>query len=96
MKINRARAHCSKLSTTILPIRSETDPDYKGSYKHADGTEDGLNVWINTSKNGDKYMKISGWSRAETAAKGVQQAKQALAPKPEPQPQGFPEDDIPF
>ena len=75
---------------------AETDPDYKGTYKLADGTEDGLNVWINTSKNGDKYMKISGWSRAETAAKGVQQAKQALAPKPEPQPQGFPEDDIPF
>jgi hypothetical protein len=75
---------------------AETDPDYKGSYKHADGTEDGLNVWINTSKSGDKYMKISGWSRSEAAAKGVQQAKQALAPQPEPQPQGFPEDDIPF
>lgn len=75
---------------------AETDPDYKGTYKHADGTEDGLNVWINTSKDGVKYMKISGWSKAETAAQGIQDARATLQPAPEPEPKDLDVDDIPF
>ena len=75
---------------------AETDPDYQGTYKNADGTEDGLNVWINTSKNGDKYMKISGWSKAETAAQGIQDARATLQPAPEPEPKDLDVDDIPF
>jgi len=62
---------------------SESDADYYGYYMHKDGvTEEGINAWINTS------------DKAETAAKGVAEAKKALAPQP--QPEGFPEDDIPF
>ncbi len=53
-----------------------------------------INAWINTSKAGNKYMKLSFWDKAETAAKGIAEAKKALAPQP--QPEGFPEDDIPF
>lgn len=79
----------------------ESDPDYKGYYLHDDGvTEQGINAWINTSKAGNKYMKLSFWDKSETAAKGVQQARQAMAPEPAPQPQQTPadqfEDDIPF
>lgn len=79
---------------------ADTDPDYKGSYKHEDGTEHGLNAWINTSKNGVKYMKISSWSKAETAEKGLADARASMAPAPAPEPAPQPKeefsDDIPF
>lgn len=76
---------------------SDSDADYYGYYMHDDGvTEEGINAWVNTSKAGNKYMKLSFWSKAEAAAKGIAEARKALAPQPEPQPQGFPEDDIPF
>lgn len=75
---------------------AETDPDYKGTYKLADGTEDGLNVWINTSSKGEKYMKISGWGKAETAAKGIEDARATLEPTPVQEIKDFDLDDIPF
>ena len=74
---------------------AENDPDYQGYRLHDDGvTEEGINAWINTAANGSKYMKLSFWNKSEAAAKGVAQARQAMAP--EPQPQDIPEDDIPF
>ena len=78
----------------------ESDPDYTGYHLHDDGvTEEGINAWINTSANGSKYMKLSFWNKSETAAKGIAQARQAMAPEPAPQPQqdtGDFSDDIPF
>jgi len=68
----------------------DSDADYQGYYLHEDGvTEEGINAWINTSANGDKYMKLSFWNKAETAAKGVRQARQAMQPKEL-------DDDLPF
>jgi len=75
----------------------DSDPDYQGYHLHEDGvTEEGINAWINTSANGSKYMKLSFWNKSETAAKGVAQARQAMAPQPAPQPQEPFSDDIPF
>lgn len=75
----------------------ESDADYQGYRLHEDGvTEEGINAWINTSTNGSKYMKLSFWNKSEAAAKGIAQARHAMAPAPAPQPQDIPEDDIPF
>lgn len=77
----------------------ESDADYQGYYLHDDGvTEEGINAWVNTAANGSKYMKLSFWNKSETAAKGIAEARQAMAPAPQPapQPQEPFADDIPF
>ena len=80
----------------------DSDPDYTGYYLHDDGVvEEGISAWVNTSqKTGEKYMKLSFWNKSEAAAKGIAQARQAMAPAPasktEIKPEDFPEDDIPF
>ncbi len=68
----------------------DTDPDYKGSYMNADGADHWLNAWLAKDKNGNTYMRLSTKAKDDAHNKGMQQAKQSLAPSVE-----F-EDDLPF
>jgi len=68
----------------------DTDPDYKGSYTNGDGVDNWLNAWLAKDKNGNTYMKLSTTAKDEVHNKGMQQARQAIAPSQE-----F-EDDLPF
>lgn len=68
----------------------DTDPDYKGSYMNGDGADHWLNAWLAKDKNGNTYMKLSTKPKDEVHNKGMQQARQAVAPSQE-----F-EDDLPF
>ncbi len=68
----------------------DTDPDYKGSYMNADGADHWLNAWLAKDKNGNTYMRVSTKAKDDAHNKGMQQAKQSLAPSVE-----F-EDDLPF
>ena len=70
----------------------DTHPDYKGSYTDGNGAEFWLSAWIKKDKNGNSFMSLSTTSKNETHNKGVQQARQAMAPQPQ---EPF-SDDIPF
>lgn len=70
----------------------DTDADYTGSYTNVNGEDHWLNAWLAKDKNGNTYMRLSTKLKQEVHAKGMQQARQALAPKPD---EGF-DSDIPF
>lgn len=70
----------------------DTDADYTGSYTNVNGEDHWLNAWLAKDKNGNTYMRLSTKLKQEVHAKGMQQARQALAPKPD---DGF-DTDIPF
>jgi len=70
----------------------DTDADYTGSYTNVNGEDHWLNAWLAKDKNGNTYMRLSTKLKQEVHAKGMQQARQALAPKPD---EGF-DTDIPF
>ncbi len=70
----------------------ETHPDYKGSYTDASGAEFWLSAWIKKDKNGKSFMSLSTTAKDEAHNKGMQQARQAVAPQPQ---EPF-SDDIPF
>ena len=70
----------------------ETHPDYKGSYTDANGAEFWLSAWIKKDKNGNSFMSLSTTAKDEAHNKGMQQARQAMAPQPQ---EPF-SDDIPF
>jgi hypothetical protein len=70
----------------------ETHPDYKGSYTDANGAEFWLSAWIKKDKNGNAFMSLSTTAKDEAHNKGMQQARQAMAPQPQ---EPF-SDDIPF
>lgn len=68
----------------------ETHPDYKGSYTDGNGAEFWLSAWLKKDKNGNTFMSLSTTAKDEVHNKGMQQARQSLAPSQE-----F-EDDLPF
>jgi len=68
----------------------DTHPDYKGSYTDGDGAEFWLSGWLKKDKNGNTFMSLSTTAKDEVHNKGMQQARQAVAPSQE-----F-EDDLPF
>ena len=68
----------------------ETHPDYKGSYTDGSGAEFWLSAWLKKDKNGNTFMSLSTTAKDEAHNKGMQQARQAVAPSQE-----F-EDDLPF
>lgn len=70
----------------------DTDADYTGSYTNVNGEDHWLNAWLAKDKNGNTYMRLSTKLKQEVHAKGMQQARKALAPKPD---EGF-DTDIPF
>ena len=70
----------------------DTDADYTGSYTNVNGEDHWLNAWLAKDKNGNTYMRLSTKLKQEVHAKGMQQARQALAPKLD---EGF-DTDIPF
>ena len=67
----------------------ETQPHAKGSCQIA-GVEYWVSAWTQTSKNGERYQSLSYQRKDEVHAKGVAQAKAAMAPD-NPM-----DDDIPF
>jgi hypothetical protein len=69
--------------------RKETEkhPDYKGDALIG-GTQYYLSAWINTSKNGVKYMKTSYTPKEQASNAVVQQIQPAAKP--------FKDNDIPF
>lgn len=68
----------------------ETHPDYKGSYTDGKGAEFWLLAWLKKDKNGKTFMSLSTTAKDEVHNKGMQQARQAVAPSQEL------EDDLPF
>ena len=74
--------------------KKETDqhPDYKGNAM-IDGTEYWFSAWINTSKTGTKYMKLSFNKKEVAHNNGVFEVQQAIAPIPAEQ---YADTDIPF
>jgi len=68
--------------------QGDNHPDYKGSAM-IDGSDYWISAWINTSKNGLKYMSLSLQPKDQVHTQGVQQAQQQYQ-----QQQTF--EDIPF
>ena len=69
--------------------QGDNHPDYKGSAM-IDGSDYWVSAWINTSKNGVKYMSLSLQHKDQVHNQGVQKAQQAVQ-----QTVDF-DDDIPF
>jgi len=67
----------------------DSQPQAKGSCQ-IDGVEYFVSAWTNTAKSGQKYQSLSFQRKDEVQAKGMAQAKAAMAPEPD-----F-VDDIPF
>jgi len=69
--------------------QQESHPDYTGTWVNADGVDCYLDGWMNTSKAGNKYIKLR---------MGKPKADQPPAPKPKPQPTNLDgmDDDVPF
>ena len=74
----------------------ETDADYSGTYTNIDGEEHWLDAYLAKDRNGKTYMRIKTKLKSEAHKQGMEKAREALEPQPAPQPEGFPEDDIPF
>ena len=74
---------------------SDNHPDYNGRIADENGREHWLSAWINESKDGRKYMKLSrGKPCDETAKQGADNARQANGQDSAPA-DDF-EDSIPF
>jgi uncharacterized protein (DUF736 family) len=69
--------------------QQDSHPDYTGTWVNADGVECYLDGWLNTSKAGNKYIKLR---------MGKVKGDQPPAPKPKPQPSNLSDmdSDIPF
>lgn len=69
--------------------QQESHPDYTGTWVNADGVECYLDGWLNTSKAGNKYIKLR---------MGKVKGDQPPAPKPKPQPSNLSDmdSDVPF
>ena len=59
--------------------KKETDshPDYKGEAM-VDGNDYWVSGWINTSKAGNKYMKLTYTAKEQAHNNGVQQVKSSV------------------
>lgn len=77
----------NKPSTGVLfkNDRKETDshPDYKGSWTNEQGQEMWLNCWLNESKNGQKYMKLSASPKEAYVAPAAPVAPASFEPSDE-------------
>ena len=68
--------------------QQESHPDYTGTWVNADGVECYLDGWMNTSKAGNKYIKLRmGKPKAD---------QPAAKPKAQPSNLGDMDDDVPF
>ncbi len=69
--------------------QQESHPDYTGTWVNADGVDCYLDGWMNTSKAGNKYIKLR---------MGKVKGDQPPAPKPKPQPSNLSDmdSDVPF
>ena len=67
----------------------DSQPQAKGSCQ-IDGVEYWVSAWTNEAKSGQRYQSLSFQRKDEVHAKGVAQAKEAMAPD-NPM-----DDDIPF
>ena len=70
--------------------QQDSHPDYTGTWVSADGVEHYLDGWMNTSKAGNKYIKLR-MGKAKDA-----QYTPPAKPKPQPSNLGDMDDDAPF
>jgi hypothetical protein len=70
--------------------QNQARPDYSGPFTNERGDEARVAMWLNTAKNGNKYMNITVSEKFE-AKQQIQTHQQA--PTPPPMPDDFFEDD---
>ena len=68
--------------------QNDRQPDYRGSWTDANGTEYWLSAWIKQSKSGQTFMSLSATAKEPSQAP-------AAAPAPAPAAMEF-DNDIPF
>ena len=66
--------------------QNDRQPDYRGSWTDANGTEYWLSSWIKTDKNGKTYMSLSATLKDQAPV---------ARPAPQAAPMDF-ESDVPF